>query len=310
MKTLKFASTGSEVKKLQSFLKIKADGIFGKQTDHEVKVFQYVHHLLVDGIVGDKTWQALYNAGFDAENLQEVDRFEIKNYFLPEHKYFHGPTAKNWIFLHHTHGWHDPYKVINDWKNRSTKVATHFVIGGIDVQNNDHRFDGLILQSMSDNAFAWHLGIGSTKFHRESIGIELCSFGYLNKGFTLKTIDGKKQKVLLNPEKFYTTTGVEVHPSQVEPLDKPFRGQLYFHKYSSKQLKALKNLIEYLAYSHQIPVHQGLPALINTSQFESFEFKGTKFCFKTPGIWSHTNVSKSKWDISPQKELIEMLSKF
>jgi N-acetyl-anhydromuramyl-L-alanine amidase AmpD len=305
MQTLKLSSTGPEVKKLQSFLKIKADGIFGIQTEREVMVFQYVHHLKVDGIVGKKTWQELYNAGYDAENLQEVDRFEIENYFLPEHKYFQGPTTKKWIFLHHTHGWHDPYKVINDWKNRSTKVATHFVIGGIDVQNKDHRFDGLILQSMPDNAFAWHLGVGNTKIHRESIGIELCSFGYLNKGFTIKTINGHKQKVILNPAKFYTTTGVEVQPSQVEVLPKPFRGQKYFHKYSEKQLKALKNLIEYLAYTQQIQIDKGLPHLIKSNDSSAFEFKGSKFCANIPGVWSHANVAKNKWDVSPQNEMIK-----
>jgi len=127
----------------------------------------------------------------------------------------------------------------------------------------------------------------------------------LNKGFTIKTINGHKQKVILNPAKFYTTTGVEVQPSQVEVLPKPFRGQKYFHKYSEKQLKALKNLIEYLAYTQQIQIDKGLPHLIKSNDSSAFEFKGSKFCANIPGVWSHANVAKNKWDVSPQNEMIK-----
>lgn len=42
-----------------SFAKLRADGIFGPQTLYAVKDFQVTRNLVVDGIVGPKTWQAL-----------------------------------------------------------------------------------------------------------------------------------------------------------------------------------------------------------------------------------------------------------
>ena len=37
------------------------DGIFGPMTEAAVKTFQSDQHLVVDGLVGPKTWKALFN---------------------------------------------------------------------------------------------------------------------------------------------------------------------------------------------------------------------------------------------------------
>ena len=299
MKILKFGSKGQSVKDLQIFLGLNPDGDFGQKTEIAVSNFQLRHKLVTDGIVGERTYRVLFNLGFKSQDMLELGDFEIKNYFLPESHYFKGPTKKRWIFLHHTHGWHNPFKVIDDWKKRKTKVATHFVIGGIDIHNEDHSFDGQIVQSMPEEAYSWHLGIGNQAMHRESIGIELCSFGYLEKGFYFKKIKGKKTKILKDPEKFYTTSGIEVNPIQVEILDKPFRGKLYFHKYSQKQLKSLKNLLEFLGYEHQIDITKGLPELYKKIGINAFDKIDIKLCRSNPGIWSHSNVAIEKWDVNP-----------
>ena len=52
---LKEGSKGSDVKELQKFLNITADGIFGKGTKKAVKEFQSANNLVVDGIVGPAT---------------------------------------------------------------------------------------------------------------------------------------------------------------------------------------------------------------------------------------------------------------
>lgn len=59
MGTLKQGSRGAEVKTLQILLGIKSDGIFGKQTRANVVQFQSKNGLVVDGIVGAKTWAKL-----------------------------------------------------------------------------------------------------------------------------------------------------------------------------------------------------------------------------------------------------------
>lgn len=58
-------SEGPEVAYLQTLLKIlgyptnSIDGIFGFNTESQVKSFQADNNLIIDGVVGTKTWQAL-----------------------------------------------------------------------------------------------------------------------------------------------------------------------------------------------------------------------------------------------------------
>ena len=59
MKTIRRGDHGSDVIKLQRFLGINKDGIFGPQTEKKVKEFQSKYELTADGIVGIKTWSVL-----------------------------------------------------------------------------------------------------------------------------------------------------------------------------------------------------------------------------------------------------------
>ena len=57
---LKVGSNGEDVKKLQSFLGLTPDGIFGNGTSLAVKGWQSSHGLTADGIVGDGTWSKMF----------------------------------------------------------------------------------------------------------------------------------------------------------------------------------------------------------------------------------------------------------
>jgi peptidoglycan hydrolase-like protein with peptidoglycan-binding domain len=59
-KLIKFGSKGKEVEKIQLKLGIKADGIFGGQTQQAVQKFQSENGLTLDGIVGPNTWAKLF----------------------------------------------------------------------------------------------------------------------------------------------------------------------------------------------------------------------------------------------------------
>ena len=60
MATFKKGSKGKNVTLIQQALGIKADGIFGAQTEEAVKAWQSSHGLDPDGIVGSLTWQTLF----------------------------------------------------------------------------------------------------------------------------------------------------------------------------------------------------------------------------------------------------------
>lgn len=85
MKTIKLNSTGFDVLYLQQLLrkkgytKIYDDGIFGPNTDAAVRNFQLIQGLVVDGIVGPKTWKKLIcilNTN-DGKKISELDYNEI-----------------------------------------------------------------------------------------------------------------------------------------------------------------------------------------------------------------------------------------
>lgn len=60
MATYKKGSKGKSVTLIQQALGIKADGVFGTQTEEAVKAWQSSHGLDPDGIVGSLTWATLF----------------------------------------------------------------------------------------------------------------------------------------------------------------------------------------------------------------------------------------------------------
>ena len=56
-----------------------------------------------------------------------------------------------------------------------------------------------------------------------------------------------------------------------------------------------------------IDIRAGLPQLIRSKGVEAFEFNNDAYYGRTYGIWSHSNVRKDKFDVSPQPDLLDML---
>lgn len=61
MNTIKLGSKGEDVKILQKYLGINADGDFGPNTDKKVKEWQLKNGLVADGIIGPKSWAIIFN---------------------------------------------------------------------------------------------------------------------------------------------------------------------------------------------------------------------------------------------------------
>ena len=64
---------------------------------------------------------------------------EIKEHFMDKAQYLVGSGKKEWIFLHHTAGWDNPFGTIDGW-NRDTRgqIATEFVLGGENIKKKEH----------------------------------------------------------------------------------------------------------------------------------------------------------------------------
>ena len=288
---LKIGSKGNEVKELQEFLKIGADGIFGKGTELSVKEFQKNNGLTVDGIVGPATWDYMGLATtYSSERVYTTKNgLVINKHFLPTGEYKNGPIKPEWLFLHHTAGWHNPYNCIDSW-GRDTRgaVATEFVLGGQSVKGNDTKYDGEMVQAFPEGGYGWHLGKnGSQKMHINSVAIEVCNFGYIK--------DGK------------TYAGATASESQIVTLAKPFKGYKTWHRYSDAQINAMRLWMEFIAERDGIDIRAGLPALVKQKGADAFEFNEDVYYGRVKGVWTHTNTRKDKFDMFPQQELLDML---
>jgi hypothetical protein len=288
---LRLGSKGEQVKEIQEFLGIPADGHFGPQTERAVVKWQNDNNLIGDGVVGPKTWEAMELATTDSSEKIFITEsgLQINKYFLPSDEYKSGPTKKEYLFLHHTAGWHNPYRVIDSWGRDSRgAVATEFVMGGQSIKGDNEKYDGEMVQCFPEGAYGWHLGKnGSRHMHTHSVGIEVCNFGYIKNGKTY--------------------AGTTADKSQICVLDEPFRGYKEWHKYSDKQISVLKDFILYIAERDSIDVRKGLVEEVKKKGAKGFEFNEDAFYGKIKGMWTHTSTRKDKFDMYPSPELLDML---
>lgn len=83
---LKKGSIGDDVKKLQNRLGLTTDGIFGSDTEINVKSWQAQNALVADGIVGDASWAKLFPAPLTDFKLNNssTDSLQVLNGHIPD----------------------------------------------------------------------------------------------------------------------------------------------------------------------------------------------------------------------------------
>lgn len=303
---IKVGSKGELVKDVQEIVGVPADGHFGPATEAAVKKWQAVNGLTADGLVGRGTLGKMGLLDTDASLTEATPEkasglytkkpyttsngLKVIEYFMPKDEYLAGPVKPEWLFLHHTAGWHNPFNTIKAWDaDKIGRIATEFVLGGPSCKGNDDQYDGVLVQAFPKGNWGYHLGKnGSQTMHKNSVGIEVCNFGYV--------VNGK------------TYAGASVVDSQIVKLAKPFRGHTDWHRYSDKQIQVLKDWILWIAERDGIDVRAGLPALIKEKGDDAFEFNENAYYGKVKGLWTHTNTRKDKVDMFPQQELMDMLT--
>lgn len=200
---------------------------------------------------------------------------------FPSNQYFREQYDKTQIYLHHTAGADNGPGVFDYWASNHSRIATFAVI----------ERDGDIFQGFNSSYWAYHLGLKSYVFREHncqylpldkfSIGIELTNWGGLTK----------------KRGKYYTYTNKEIDESEVVTLDKSFRGYKHYHKYTSDQIKSLKELLIYLGEKYSICL-----------SYNEDIFDITERALKNEsGVFTHCSVRKDKIDVYPDPDLIKML---
>jgi N-acetyl-anhydromuramyl-L-alanine amidase AmpD len=298
---VKRGDRGDGVKAIQEKLELVMDGIFGSQTETAVKNFQQSQGLQADGIVGPATIAAL---GIDLDEFLTTDIQDstltttegllIHKSYLDKDEYKSGPTAKFYVFLHHTAGAHDPYATIRSWNNDDRgRIATQFIVGNASI-SGDTTHDGEVVECFPNDAWAYHLGRNnSALLQPHSIGIEICNYGWLEK----------------RGGKFYTYVGSVLPDDQVVDLGFTFRHHRYYHKYTEAQIQSVQQLLQEISRRHeQVNLNVGLPEWLETqSPADAFDFKQDACDGKIRGLLTHTSTRRDKSDCSPQPMLIDML---
>lgn len=170
MNILKKGSTGDDVKKLQEFLGVPADGIFGELTENAVKQWQAKNNLVTDGIVGKKTWNAMFKSIGDGIIFDPIDVHITKS-----------PNREiKYLVIHFTAGSSSKKgkaKQNRDWFLQTAASADFVVDDETMIQVNPD----------PENYYCWAVGDGKGKngiYNKDCVSIEICS--NLKKGTTHK----------------------------------------------------------------------------------------------------------------------------
>ena len=309
------------IKGIQNRFHLTPSGEYDDHTKAGVKNFQLRMNIPSTGLLDDPTVKVLKTRfpelaeHFEAEEVSNegyltdeidatTDRSEVESdlvvhdKILPSDEYVNEKTPKKYLFIHHTSGWNNPYNVVDDWANDTRgRIGTHYIIGGINIKTGDTQYDGEIVKAIPEDCWANHLGGFQThgissQMHKQSIGIELCNFGYLTK----------------RGSNFITYTGAICPKEFVVDLGVPFRGYQYWHKYTDLQLHSLEFLLRRLGEKYEIDLERGLKQRLLISKRDAFNTFDDAKAGKVPGLLSHTSVRKDKTDCSPQPNLISMIS--
>lgn len=287
---------GADVSRLQKYLSmigydLVIDGNFENKTLRSLKAFQKKYGLIVDGLAGSKSFSAI-KAAQRRTSKEDKGNGYSKNYGdldinldynMPPEQYIKQSFSKDKVFIHYTVSGPDARNVIRYWDGNSPRISTAFVISGMGLE------DGKVYEAHNPDYWSYHLGVKGTKgkIDKHSIGIEICAWGRLDK----------------RGDKYYNTYGAEVPVDEVYELEDKWRGAIYYHSYTEKQLESLEKLLMWIIKNYKIPVQN--------IEFDKswMEYNKDLVKSKTPGIWTHTNVRLDKQDSYPDHRLFDVLNK-
>jgi hypothetical protein len=220
-----------------------------------------------------------------------LDVTKIKQVPLRESQYIKEEAKKTQIVLHHTAGNSSGVGTIKMWDaDDRGRIATCVTISGKGLSRDT--YDGEICQAFSSRFWAYHLGVKGDVFRANgvpainldklSIGIEICSWGPLEK----------------KGDKFYNYVDREVPADQVTELETLYKGYKYYHRYTDAQIESVKNLLLYWRDTY------GINLAYNEKDMWSVSKRALR---GENGVYTHNSYRKDKTDIHPCPRMIAML---
>lgn len=209
--------------------------------------------------------------------VMEIIKRHLNNGQYLTHEY-----EKDSIFLHHTCGL-TAEGAWRWWNETPERVGTPYIIDR----------NGKIIECFDPKIWAFHLGIrGDDNYHeKHSVNIELVSGGelYYDKG--------EFRFYPLYPNKLYYSV---IPEEDVYEFTEPWRGHKFYHKYSTAEIEALRELLCWIL--REFPSIQ-----IQNPLGNFWEYNEEVVNKKLKGLWSHSTVRPDKKDIFPYPPLIDML---
>ena len=203
--------------------------------------------------------------------------------------YYDGPTNKTQIYIHHTAGaTKSPGRTVAGWNKRSDHVATHYITNNL----------GDVEQLYADEAWANHLGIPGSTF--KTYGVRYQNLNQISLGIEMQSYGWCK----LKGGKYITAYKNSIPANSVgRPVDKngnftTYKGYKYYQRYNDQHIENVKQILLRWMAKYNIPFKYDYNILFTQNRVP---LTGKS------GIYTHNSVRKDKFDVFPQKELIDML---
>jgi len=225
------------------------------------------------------------------------------------------------------------------------RVGTSYVIGGKSTRNpRETKWDGVVYEAFRPSYWAHHLGLKSRKntfLNQKSIGIEICNYGPLtvtNDGrfFTYVKTEVNHKDVVELGDKFrgftyyhkYSDAQLEALETLLFKISQDFdidlsRGLKQEIIKSNLRIPRTNSVLELQKWLNRNGFRDSRGMKLTEDGVSGKKTNDAKskvgespFEIKQdalegyPGLYTHTNVRKDKFDCFPQKELIKLISSF
>lgn len=195
--------------------------------------------------------------------------------------YFSDQTSdKKQITIHYTAGGPNSANSVAWWNTLHAKngyhISTHYLIGG----------DGFVEQVFPLKNYANHTGVGGRAKNKYNVGIEMNNYGF---GYPERWLASQGRSTL-----------VDRNGNEIES----WRGKENYQPLSSGQIQGLRRtLLQIKSAYPKIPLTFNYDACFPGNGISAAAIKGD------PGLYTHNSFKPKgqKWDVHPQKELVEML---